>query len=75
MRIFLSFLILIFSFQPWTKADDIRDFEIEGMSLGDSALNFLVKETLNTIQKITIKIKHSHLFKMTFILFLKLTMQ
>ena len=69
MRVFLSFLILIFSFQSWTKADDIRDFEIEGMSLGDSALNFLVKEILNTIQKIIIKTKLSHLFKMTFILF------
>ena len=36
MRIFLSILILIFSFQSWTKADDIRDFEIEGISIGDS---------------------------------------
>ena len=41
MRIFLSLLVLIFVFQSWTKADDIRDFEIEGMSIGDSALNFL----------------------------------
>ena len=29
-------LILIFSFQSWTKADDIGDFQIEGMSIGDS---------------------------------------
>ena len=40
MRIFLSVLILIFSFQSSTKADDIRDFEIEGMSIGDSALDY-----------------------------------
>ena len=40
MRIFLSVLILIFSLQSWTKADDIRDFQIEGMVIGDSALNF-----------------------------------
>ena len=39
MRIFISVLILIFSFQSWTKADDIRDFEIEGMSIGDSLLD------------------------------------
>jgi len=26
--------------QSWTKADDISDFEIEGMSVGDSLLNF-----------------------------------
>ena len=36
MKIFLSVLILIFNFQSWTKADDIKDFEIEGMSVGDS---------------------------------------
>ena len=39
MRIFLSILILIFSLQSWTKADDIRDFEIEGISIGDSLLD------------------------------------
>ena len=40
MRVFIAVLVLIFSFQSWTKADDIRKFEIEGMSVGDSALNF-----------------------------------
>ena len=40
MRIFLSIVVLIFSLQSWTKADDIRDFQIEGMVIGDSALNF-----------------------------------
>mgnify|MGYP001172202486 FL=1 len=40
MRIFLLVLILIFSPQSWTKADDIRDFQIEGMSVGDSLLDF-----------------------------------
>ena len=43
MKVFISVLILIFSFQSWTKADDIRDFEIEGMSLGDSALDFFTE--------------------------------
>ena len=38
VRIFLSVFILIISFQSWTKADDIRDFEIEGMSIGDNLL-------------------------------------
>ena len=37
---FLLILILTFSFQSLTKADDIRDFEIEGMSIGDSAIRF-----------------------------------
>ena len=46
-KLFIIIIILI-SFQTWTKADDIRDFQIEGMSIGDSLLNFLDK---NEIQK------------------------
>jgi hypothetical protein len=38
-RLFLI-LIIIFTTQSLIKADDIRDFEIEGMSLYQSALNF-----------------------------------
>ena len=34
------------SFQSLTKADDIRDFEIEGMSIGDSALDYFTKKEL-----------------------------
>ena len=41
MRVFIAVLVLIFSFQSWTKADDIRDFEIEGMSIGDSLLKYV----------------------------------
>ena len=48
MRVFLAVLVLIFSFQSWTKADDIRDFEIEGMSIGDSLLDFI---NINEIKK------------------------
>ena len=40
MRIFLSLLVLIFSLQSWTKADDISEFEIEGISIGDSLLDY-----------------------------------
>ena len=36
MRVFIAVLVLIFSLQSWTKANDISDFEIEGMSIGDS---------------------------------------
>ena len=35
MRIFLLLFILIFGIQSWTQADDIRDFQIEGFSVGD----------------------------------------
>ena len=34
------------SFQSWTKADDIRDFEIEGMSIGDSLLDYFSKKEI-----------------------------
>ena len=54
MRIFLTILILILSFQSWTKADDIRDFEIEGISIGDSLLDYF------SIQKIKKNIKSEY---------------
>ena len=50
MRIFLTLLILIFSFQSWTKADDIRDFEIEGLSIGDSLLDIFSKAEIDSIE-------------------------
>ena len=46
MRIFLIILIFIFSFQSWTKADDISEFEIEGMSVGDSLLNYFTEKEI-----------------------------
>ena len=50
MRIFLTLVVIIFSFQSWTKADDIRDFEIEGISVGDSLLKiFSENEILSNI--------------------------
>ena len=46
MRIFIAVLVLIFSLQSWTKADDISDFEIEGMSVDDSLLYYFSKEKI-----------------------------
>ena len=46
MKIFILILILIFNFQSWTKADDIRDFQIEGISVGDSALDYFPKSEI-----------------------------
>ena len=40
MRVFITVLVLIFSFQSLTKANDISDFEIEGLTIGTSLLNF-----------------------------------
>ena len=46
IRIFLTVLIFIFNIQFSSKADDIKEFEIEGMSLGDSALNFFSEKDI-----------------------------
>ena len=40
MKKFLAILILVFTLQTPSQADDIRDFEIEGMSIGDSLLDY-----------------------------------
>ena len=40
MRVFIAVLVLIFSLQSWTRADDIRDFQIEGMNIGKSILDY-----------------------------------
>ena len=47
MKRLLLILILTLSFQSLSKADDISDFEIEGMSIGDSLLDFFSKKEIN----------------------------
>ena len=42
----LLILILTLSFQTWTKADDIKDFEVEGISIGDSLLGHMSKREI-----------------------------
>ena len=59
MRVFLAVLVLIFSLQSWTKADDIRDFEIEGISIGDSLLDHLSKNKIKKINSPNKKIKYA----------------
>ena len=46
MKRLLLIFILTFSFQTLTKADDIRDFQIEGMSIGDSALDYFTEDEI-----------------------------
>ncbi len=47
MRIFLTVLIIIFSLQSLIKAEDISEFEIEGMSIGDSLLDYYSQSEIN----------------------------
>ena len=50
MKRFLIILILIFTLQTPSQADDIRDFQIEGVSVGDSLLDYMSKkQILNNI--------------------------
>ena len=55
MKFFLI-VIFILNIQSWSKADDIRDFQIAGMSIGDSLLQFYDKKQLDDI-------KHTNSFK------------
>jgi hypothetical protein len=52
MKKLLIIIIVFISFQTWTKADDIKDFKIEGMSIGDSLLDFYDKEKITKLKKI-----------------------
>ena len=48
MKKFLAILILILTFQTSSQADDIRDFQIEGMSVGDSLLDYFSEDTIKS---------------------------
>ena len=50
MNKIILILFVIFNFQSWTFADDIRDFEIEGMSIGDSLLDYFSKKKIDQEQ-------------------------
>ena len=52
MKVFLIVLILILNLQTFSKADDIRDFEIAGISIGDSLLDFYSVEQILNQKKI-----------------------
>ena len=51
MRSILTILAIIFCLQSLTKADDIRDFQIEGISIGDNALDYFSKSKIKKNQK------------------------
>ena len=48
MKFIISLVILILSLQYLVKADEVKDFEIDGMSIGDSLLKY---KSLNEIEK------------------------
>ena len=52
MRVFITVLFLIFSLQSWTKADDISDFQIGDISIGNSLLDHFTKKEIKKFKKI-----------------------
>ena len=46
-RLIILIFLIIFSHQSLTKADDIRDFQIEGISIGDSLLDYFSKDEIH----------------------------
>ena len=52
-RLSLYLFLLLFALPTPSQADDIRDFQIEGMSIGDSALDYFTKEDINSFYKVT----------------------
>ena len=51
MRILIAVLVLILTLQSFTKADDIKDFQIEGISIGESALDFFSEAQIKNNSK------------------------
>ena len=52
MKLFLTLIILTFTLQSWIKAEDIRDFELEGMSIGNSVFDYFDKKEINSKEKL-----------------------
>ena len=46
MRIIIIIIIFFINIQLLSKADDIRDFEIEGISIGDSLLDHFTEKEI-----------------------------
>ena len=58
-KLCIYLFLVLFSFQTPSQADDIRDFQIEGISIGDSLLDYFDKELIET-EKYN---KHSIMYK------------
>ena len=47
MKNFILIIVLIFNLQSFAKAGDVQDFEIEGISVGNSAFKFFSKSEID----------------------------
>ena len=46
-KLSLYLFLILFTLQTPSQADDIRDFQIEGMSVGDSLLDYFSRDELD----------------------------
>ena len=50
-KLCIYLFLVLFSLQTPSQADDIRDFQIEGMSVGNSALDFFSEKKIRSSPK------------------------
>ncbi len=62
MKIFILIIFLIFNLQSWTSADDVSEFEIEGISIGDSLLEHFKKINIEKEIKSEFSFKYKNKF-------------
>ena len=51
MKSFIIYLLIIFSLQSLVKANDIKDFDIDGIGVGESLLNYTSKDLIESKSK------------------------
>ena len=57
MKKLLAIIVLSLCFITPSQADDIRDFQVEGMSVGDSFLNYMTKREIKSSKRNYVKNK------------------
>ena len=50
-RLSIYLFLILFTLPTPSQADDIRDLQIEGMSIGDSALDYFSEKKINSLQE------------------------
>ena len=50
-KLYIYFFLVLFSLQTPSQADDIQDIQIEGISVGDSLLDYLTKKKIKKLEK------------------------
>ena len=63
-RLSLYLFFILFTLQTPSLADDIRDFQIEGMSIGDSALDYFTNKDIKKAIKEKLTYPNSQKFSM-----------